>query len=130
MNITTQTKTDVNNCPITPCQNNGTCYDAYSSRTCVCAPGFTGADCSIGKTFDQLFNFSRRGNILGFHGEVFVFVFSFSFLLKISHNFVLCEWKSKLWFSFGNRIERILLQFRCLPFLFLFFPFSLFPSSA
>ena len=34
-----------------PCANNGTCMNSYGSYYCVCANGWTGVNCTIGKTF-------------------------------------------------------------------------------
>ena len=42
---------DVDDCASSPCQNGGTCSDAINSYTCICAPGYAGSNCEIGKEF-------------------------------------------------------------------------------
>ena len=32
-------------CVDNPCLNGGVCSDGFQSRTCSCAPGFSGSDC-------------------------------------------------------------------------------------
>ena len=40
---------DIDNCVDQPCLNGGTCIDSVNDFTCVCAVGYTGKNCSIGK---------------------------------------------------------------------------------
>ena len=40
---------DVDDCAAQPCHNGGTCIDGVNDYTCVCAVGFTGENCNIGK---------------------------------------------------------------------------------
>lgn len=42
--------TDVNECDLFPCQNNGTCINSLGSYTCECETGWQGQDCHIGKS--------------------------------------------------------------------------------
>lgn len=44
--------TDVNECDLFPCQNNGTCINSLGSYTCECETGWQGQDCHIGKSGD------------------------------------------------------------------------------
>lgn len=44
--------TDVNECDLFPCQNNGTCINSLGSYTCECETGWQGQDCHIGKSVD------------------------------------------------------------------------------
>ena len=37
------------NCLVDPCSNNGTCVDGLDTFFCVCASGYTGISCGIGK---------------------------------------------------------------------------------
>ncbi|XP_073973404.1 protocadherin-like wing polarity protein stan isoform X2 [Rhodnius prolixus] len=39
--------TEINLCYSNPCKNSGQCMQAEGSYTCICKPGFTGADCEI-----------------------------------------------------------------------------------
>ena len=39
-------------CASNPCLNGGTCYDGFRNFTCVCAGGYSGANCS-GKTINM-----------------------------------------------------------------------------
>ena len=42
---------DIDDCATWPCQNGGTCVDEVNGYTCVCAVGFEGPDCAIGKLY-------------------------------------------------------------------------------
>ena len=42
--------TDVNECLNSPCKNAGTCIDSPGSYTCRCAGGWTGTNCTMGKS--------------------------------------------------------------------------------
>ena len=37
------------NCLVDPCSNNGTCVDGLDTFFCICASGYTGISCGIGK---------------------------------------------------------------------------------
>ena len=41
---------DVDECLSFPCKNGGSCYDNVGSYSCICAPGWEGPTCEIGKT--------------------------------------------------------------------------------
>ena len=41
---------DINDCALNPCQNGGTCVDKVNNYTCSCVPGYTGRNCSTGKS--------------------------------------------------------------------------------
>ena len=49
---------DIDDCAVTPCQNEGTCEDEGNDFSCTCAAGYTGKDCSFGRmsTALQLLN--------------------------------------------------------------------------
>ena len=40
---------DIDDCADEPCLNGGTCFDSVDDYTCICADGYTGKNCSIGK---------------------------------------------------------------------------------
>ena len=40
---------DVDDCAGEPCQNGGTCKDGVNDYTCMCAVGYTGENCAVGK---------------------------------------------------------------------------------
>ena len=40
---------DIDECADKPCLNGGTCVDGVNDYTCVCAVGYTGENCGIGK---------------------------------------------------------------------------------
>ena len=48
-----------NACGFTPCQNNAICQAGYTDKgyRCVCAAGFTGQDCTEGKTVAEILMF-------------------------------------------------------------------------
>ena len=46
---------DVDDCADQPCLNGGTCIDSVNDYTCICADGYTGKTCSIGKRIDSVF---------------------------------------------------------------------------
>lgn len=39
--------TDIDDCAINPCLNNGTCVDLVNDYNCSCADGFSGRNCSV-----------------------------------------------------------------------------------
>ena len=41
---------DIDECANNPCQNNGTCQDLLSNYTCICADGYSGPNCSTGRS--------------------------------------------------------------------------------
>ena len=41
--------TEINECEIYPCQNQGTCVDGINIYTCICTDGYTGSECETGK---------------------------------------------------------------------------------
>ena len=45
---------DVDDCLYNPCMNGGTCIDNPGSYTCRCPSGWTGVNCTVGKTFNWL----------------------------------------------------------------------------
>ena len=47
-----------NECRSNPCNNGGTCVDELSSFSCLCAPGFRGDSCHMGKS-KELFRYSQ-----------------------------------------------------------------------
>ena len=47
-----------NECKSNPCNNGGTCVDELSSFSCLCAPGFRGDSCHMGKS-KELFHYSQ-----------------------------------------------------------------------
>ena len=40
---------DIDDCADQPCFNRGTCIDGVNDYTCICAVGYTGKNCSVGK---------------------------------------------------------------------------------
>lgn len=40
-------ESNINECEINPCFNQGICFDNYGSYTCQCQPGFGGINCEI-----------------------------------------------------------------------------------
>lgn len=42
---------DIDECQLDACQNNATCIDQVAGYICVCPPGWTGTNCSVGKHF-------------------------------------------------------------------------------
>ena len=40
---------DIDDCLLNPCTNNGTCIDGISSFSCNCAHGFIGKECATSK---------------------------------------------------------------------------------
>ena len=40
---------DVDDCVEQPCLNGGTCIDSVNDYTCLCADGYTGKNCAVGK---------------------------------------------------------------------------------
>ena len=40
---------DIDDCAVQPCLNGGTCIDAVNDYTCICAVGYTGKNCSVGR---------------------------------------------------------------------------------
>ena len=42
---------DVDDCAGEPCQNGGTCKDGLNDYICMCAVGYTGENCSVGKFY-------------------------------------------------------------------------------
>ena len=40
---------DIDECAINPCRNNGTCIDGIDGYSCKCKQGFNGTNCEIGK---------------------------------------------------------------------------------
>ena len=49
---------DVNECLMFPCQNGATCNNLEGSYECVCAEGWTGVNCQIGKSLSFLKTYS------------------------------------------------------------------------
>ena len=45
---------DVNECLMFPCQNGATCNNLEGGYECVCAEGWTGVNCQIGKSLSYL----------------------------------------------------------------------------
>lgn len=41
---------DIDDCADQPCQNGGTCIDSVNDYSCNCVDGYTGKDCSVGKS--------------------------------------------------------------------------------
>ena len=48
-----------NACGLTPCQNHAICQAGYTGKgyRCMCAAGFTGQDCTEGKTVAEILMF-------------------------------------------------------------------------
>lgn len=42
-------QTEIDECAMNPCENNGTCTDLIADYYCDCEPGFTDKNCSVGK---------------------------------------------------------------------------------
>ena len=42
-------RADIDDCADQPCLNGGTCLDEVNDYTCICAVGYTGENCNIGK---------------------------------------------------------------------------------
>lgn len=40
-------ETNINECEMNPCSNQGVCFDNYGSYTCQCQFGFGGINCEI-----------------------------------------------------------------------------------
>ena len=40
---------DIDDCADQPCHNGGTCIDGVNDYTCVCAVGYTGKNCIVGR---------------------------------------------------------------------------------
>lgn len=53
---------DIDDCVVDPCSNQGTCLDGVKEYQCNCSPGYTGVDCQTGiiyhNNFTLLFNVS------------------------------------------------------------------------
>ena len=63
---------DINECLSRPCYNGAICLDEVARYTCVCAPGYEGINCQIGRLkFSKL---SKETIVAGF-AFVFVCVF-------------------------------------------------------
>ena len=41
---------DIDDCADQPCQNGGTCIDSVNDYSCNCVDGYSGKDCSVGKS--------------------------------------------------------------------------------
>ena len=46
---------DIDECASLPCLNGATCIDGVNGYVCLCAPGWTGTDCSISKSYLAMF---------------------------------------------------------------------------
>lgn len=47
---------DIDDCTEQPCHNGGTCVDDVNDYSCICADGYTGKNCDIGKDLFKLRN--------------------------------------------------------------------------
>ena len=49
LTMRTSLLSDIDDCAVQPCMNEGNCTDAVNGYTCICVVGYSGRNCSVGE---------------------------------------------------------------------------------